>query len=468
MRRKKRKNIKAKVILIVISGALLLFALVKGVGMLLEQTVLIEREQVFLRLEPDTSAEVVTELVEGSQVKLLEERNGWLRLRSKNNQEGWLPEWLLNDDYLPNDQEIAAQLLIATPVYGERNELSQIIMTIEPGAYLLVDQEIEGWLTVMTPPQTADGQTEKEQVGYIPTRLVNLVPKGRAVTYIEEHKNKTLLAYDPEAIAKARLKVEPEVIIQFNDEPLLEEDDVYSNIVYRASPGESFAFVGDLGTDSKEDFYLVENAEGLRGYVDSERVAISTYSIGRLEKSPANELAQTTIMLDAGHGGVDTGALSWDGNREEKVATLELVLEVKNQLEAKGATVLLTRSGDDYVELVDRTKASNMNEVDLFVSLHFDDSENTEWSGTNTYYYHETDKRLAEAVNRELDSLELENFGMMFGNYHVLRENTRPSILLELGYMSNYSDVESIFDRDYQQAVATSITRGLENYLKAN
>ena len=468
MRKRKRKNFQAKVILIVITGALILFVLIKGVGVLLEQTLLIEREQVVLRLEPDTSAEAIEELWKGSQVRILEERNGWLRIRSKQDQEGWLPEWLLKDEFLANDQEVAAQLLITTPVYGERNESSQVLRMIEPGTYVLVDQEIEGWLTIRTGLETSDGQIEEEQVGYIPTRLVNLVSKGRAVTYIDEHQYQTLLAYDPEAIAQARLAVDPEVIIQFNDEPLMEADDVYSEIVYRASLGESFSFVGDLKTDLKEDFYLVENAEGQRGYVDSDRVSVSTYSIGRLEKSPANELAQTTIMLDPGHGGVDTGALSWDGSREEKVATFDLVVEIKKQLEAKGATVLMTRSGDDYFELVDRTKASNINEVDLFVSLHFDDSENADWSGTNTYYYHETDKPLAQAVNQELDSLELENFGMMCGNYHVLRENTRPSILLELGYMSNYYDVETIFDRGYQKDVASSITRGLENYLKAN
>ena len=233
-------------------------------------------------------------------------------------------------------------------------------------------------------------------------------------------------------------------------------------------PGEVFDFVGDFIEHQDDDFYLVENSGGQQAYVDSDRVAVSTFSAGRLEGPIVSQLSDATIMLDPGHGGVDTGALSWDGMAEEKVATMALSLEIKQQLEAKGATVLMTRETDEYMELFERVTASNESEVDVFISLHIDGSEDAYLSGTSTYYYHEADKNLAEIVNQTLDNQALENLGTVFGNYHVLRENTRPSLLLELGYMSNDYDAEVVFTQDYQQSIAEAVTNGLEAYFKTS
>lgn len=466
MFRKKRKQPQFKIVPIVIGVCVVLLALVLAVSYWPKQQVTIEREQVVLRNSPDTLAESIGELTSSTKVRLLEERNGWARVRTENQQEGWLPIWFLDNRTLINDQAIAAQLLIDTPVYGEREESGPLVTTIVAGSYLLVSQEAEGWLSVQLTSEelTDEDSTELETKGYIPTRLVNLVPEERALAHNEAYRFEKLRAYDPEAIAAARLEVEPEVTIQFANEPLYEEESTYSQVLYRAMPGEVFSLVGELAKHKDDDFYLIESSEGERGYVDSDRVAVNTFSVGRLEGPIISQLSKATIMLDPGHGGVDTGALSWDSMAEEKVATLELALEIKKQLEAKGATVLMTRDEDHYVELIERTEASNVNEVDLFISLHIDGSEDSYWSGTSTYYYHQTDKTLAEAVNQELDNQELENLGIMFGNYHVLRENTRPSILLELGYISNYYDVEVIFSHEYQKSIAKSITKGLENY----
>lgn len=463
-RRKKKPSQYTHTPLVV--GLCVLLVIVGAVVFWPKQQLKIEREAVVLRLTPDTLAKSVSELTRETQVSLLEERNGWLRVKTDNKLEGWLPRWLLNDPTLINDQAIAAQLLIETPVYSEKDESSQLVETLGAGDYQLVNQESEGWLKVSlsVASQSVEESTLEEVVGYIPTRLVNLVPEERALIHLEEDRLHKLRTYDPEAIAKARLEEEAEVRIQFANEPLYDEASGDSQVIHRAMAGDKFLLIGDFSKVEGNDFYLIENSEGKRGYVDSDRVAVSTFSVGRLEGPIVSQLSEATVMLDPGHGGVDTGALSWDGLAEEKVATLGLALEIKKHLEAKGATVLMTREGDQYVELVERTKASNVNEVDLFISLHIDGSEDSYWSGTSTYYYHETDKNLAEAVNQTLDNQALENLGMMFGNYHVLRENTRPSILLELGYISNDYDVDVIFSQEYQKSIAQAITKGLETY----
>lgn len=459
VKRKISKLFQPRVFVFVITICMMVLALLGIINLITGKTISVNRDQVIVRQAPDTTSEALVEIEAGTEVRMVEESDGWARVKVNKQIMGWIPKWLLNTSDLVNDQDIGAQLLIETSVYSEKNETSEVLTSLATGSYILVEEEAAGWLTVSI-------QMDEEQIsrtGYIPTRLVNLVTETVALTKINENKLADLSRYDADAIAWARAEDDAVVIVKQDNEPVLEGENYYDDVLFYAEAGDEFSLVGDLAAYANADYYLVE-AAGIRGYINSERVQVSTYSIGRLDLPVATELSEAVIMLDPGHGGVDTGALSWDGESEEKVATLEIALVIKEQLEAEGATVLLTREADDYLELAERTEASNVSEVDLFISLHFDSSEDSYWSGTTTYYYHDSDKLFAESVNQELDIQTLENSGVVFGNYHVLRENTRPAILLELGYMSNYYDVDLIFSEEYQTDIATAIKTGIENY----
>lgn len=459
VKRKISKLFQPRVFVFVITICMMVLALLGIINLITGKTISVNRDQVIVRQAPDTTSEALVEIEAGTEVRMVEESDGWARVKVNKQIMGWIPKWLLNTSDLVNDQDIGAQLLIETSVYSEKNETSEVLTSLATGSYILVEEEAAGWLTVSI-------QMDEEQIsrtGYIPTRLVNLVTETVALTKINENKLADLSRYDADAIAWARAEDDAVVIVKQDNEPVLEGENYYGDVLFYAEAGDEFSLVGDLAAYANADYYLVE-AAGIRGYINSERVQVSTYSIGRLDLPVATELSEAVIMLDPGHGGVDTGALSWDGESEEKVATLEIALVIKEQLEAEGATVLLTREADDYLELAERTEASNVSEVDLFISLHFDSSEDSYWSGTTTYYYHDSDKLFAESVNQELDIQTLENSGVVFGNYHVLRENTRPAILLELGYMSNYYDVDLIFSEEYQTDIATAIKTGIENY----
>ena len=169
-------------------------------------------------------------------------------------------------------------------------------------------------------------------------------------------------------------------------------------------------------------------------------------------------------MIDAGHGGSDPGAISFDSATYEKEVTLMTAQNLQAKLEDLGATVLMTRSDDSFFDLDERTDVSNQQEVDAFISLHFDSSLDPNWHGTTTYFFHESDYDLANAVNNELEQLELPNNNVIFGNYYVLRENNRPSMLLELGYMSNSEDLDFIRSEEYIDDLSDAITIGLVNY----
>lgn len=182
----------------------------------------------------------------------------------------------------------------------------------------------------------------------------------------------------------------------------------------------------------------------------------------------ATSIAEATIVLDPGHGGADPGAESTDGKLFEKNMTLSTVKIVKEQLEKLGANVVLTRSSDTFISLSSIAEISNNAKADAFISFHFDSSENAnEASGTTTYYYNDTNKNLAADVNKYLAAnLPLQNRGYEFADYQVLRENKRPALLLELGYMNNDSDIASIKTKAYQKKIATAVVAGLKDYFK--
>lgn len=425
--------------------------------LLSNNALIIERDNVIVRTEPATNSQALLQLESNTEVNILTNRNGWYKVRVDGRTEGWIPQWLLESTSLESDQNMAAQILINTPIYSSQDETTEQIITVETGTYLFVQNEANGWVLV----------SFENQYGYIPTRLVNLVP---AESVIDEEDAldvvETQPVYNRDELEKQRAQAEKAVVIRSNEEPLLTEAAVDSEIIYYALYNQMFTLIETIEDANGNEFYLVEDDDGIRGYLDSIRVSVSSYSLGHVEWPIANSLAQATIMLDPGHGGEDSGATNANSTAYEKSATFDTAMALKAQLEAEGATVMLTRPIDVFVDLEERAEASNLNQVDAFISLHYDGSEDPTWSGTTTYYYHEADESLAQAINQSITPLPLENVGVMFGNYHVLRENTRPSILLELGYMSNQNDLQYIFSENYHELVASAITDGLLNYFE--
>ncbi|MCF7523700.1 N-acetylmuramoyl-L-alanine amidase [Levilactobacillus brevis] len=149
-------------------------------------------------------------------------------------------------------------------------------------------------------------------------------------------------------------------------------------------------------------------------------------------------LSEATIVLDPGHGGSDSGALSIDQKHDEKVYTLALAKKVAQRLRARGAHVIMTRDTDKTVSLADRPALANTNQASAFISFHFDSAPaDNLGSGTTTYYYHrQTSYALAKAINQGMSDLPLTNRGVKFGNFEVIRDNSRPSLLIEMGYIN--------------------------------
>lgn len=208
---------------------------------------------------------------------------------------------------------------------------------------------------------------------------------------------------------------------------------------------------GELATllSTTANAYKITTNDGETGYLS----LTDGSSLTRSTQELPSDLSEAVIVLDPGHGGDDTGALSTDGHTEEKTVTLA------------GATVYLTHETDDYISLDDICSFSEEKAADLFISLHADSTESpNEATGTTTYYYYNRDQRLAETVSDELADLPITSRGTATGNYQVLRENLQPSLLIEMGYMNNDEDLATLATVNYQQQLAQSITQALLTY----
>jgi N-acetylmuramoyl-L-alanine amidase len=166
-----------------------------------------------------------------------------------------------------------------------------------------------------------------------------------------------------------------------------------------------------------------------------------------------------TVVIDAGHGGHDSGTTSRAGGAE-KNATLEVAQRLDEKLRADGFHTVLTRTGDYFVPLDTRAAISNSQNNAIFVSVHFNDSPKRGVRGIETYYNSAYALPLAEKIQQSLALLS-ESRGFHHANFRVLRKNRFPAVLVECGFLSNRSEAGRCASSGYQDAVAARIADGV-------
>jgi N-acetylmuramoyl-L-alanine amidase len=173
-----------------------------------------------------------------------------------------------------------------------------------------------------------------------------------------------------------------------------------------------------------------------------------------------------TIVLDAGHGGHDSGAVSATG-RFEKDFNLSMVNKIKKLLEQEPQIqVLTTRSDDTFLELDERVEFANSRKADLFVSVH-GNYYTSKLSGSETYYYREESKPLADLVHSYVvQATGFPDRGVRKEKFRVVTTTAMPAVLLEIGYLSNPGDEVQMYSEPFQDRVARAIVAALKDYLK--
>ncbi|MAH83798.1 MAG: hypothetical protein CBB68_05480 [Rhodospirillaceae bacterium TMED8] len=260
----------------------------------------------------------------------------------------------------------------------------------------------------------------------------------------------------------------------------------------------------------------LESKFQLPGQSHKKKQARATLTPPRFQPAPRKPAlrqlgAKYTVMLDPGHGGVDPGTIGVSGLYEKHV-TLAMAKAVKLELDKSGRyKVILTRSRDIFIRLRDRINRARETKTDLFISLHADSIKNREISGPSVYTLSEraSDKEAGQLAEREnkadlIAGIDLTNenadvtgilidlaqretmnqsarfAGLLvgqlkrrttvlrnthrFAGFAVLKAPDVPSVLLELGFLSNPSDERALRDKRYRRKLAVAVASAVNNY----
>lgn len=186
-----------------------------------------------------------------------------------------------------------------------------------------------------------------------------------------------------------------------------------------------------------------------------------------------------TIVLDAGHGSVDAGAIS--PQIIEKELNLILTKKLEKELTSRGATVYLTREDDTDLstttvnrkrsDLYNRAQYINKISLDMYISIHLNSTSNTTWRGLQIFYTNKNkeNKLIAETITNHLkENLENVREIKQDNTYYMYKHIKSPGILVEAGFISNPNDNYLLRDENYQNKLITQIAIAIEKYYQNN
>ncbi len=214
---------------------------------------------------------------------------------------------------------------------------------------------------------------------------------------------------------------------------------------------------------SEKEWLSVKVPGGEKGWVHGDYVVMLDTDV------TDDVLKGKTIAIDPGHGGADPGAIGFSGLKEKEV-TLATALELVRLLEAAGAEVVLTRTGDQTVSNLRRVNLANNSGADLFISIHANSYSKNESNGTETFYYpnrnNSSDSRfLAGLLQKELvDVLRLRDRGVKTNSFYVIKNTEMPAALVELAFLSNPEEEALLKDEKVLRSAAAALYRGIEEY----
>jgi len=169
----------------------------------------------------------------------------------------------------------------------------------------------------------------------------------------------------------------------------------------------------------------------------------------------------TTVVVDAGHGGKDTGAYRRSGP-PEKMATLDVADRLDRKLRESQLKTVMTRSSDVFIPLDERVAIENSQKNAIFVSIHFNDSRRRGIHGFETYYHSGDSFDLAYRIQSKLMTIpHSANRGVHTANFRVLRLAYYPAVLVECGFLSNRSEGNEARDWEYRELLADRIAEAI-------
>lgn len=204
------------------------------------------------------------------------------------------------------------------------------------------------------------------------------------------------------------------------------------------------------------------------GYIHNDYLKVYTGTNSGSSNLPSSKplYSKVKVVVDAGHGGKDSGAVGH--GRKEKDIVLSISQKVNSKLKSLGFQTIMTRSNDTYISLSERYSIANRNNADIFVSIHANSSTSTSASGIETLY--KNYKTLADNIQAGmLNETNGKSRGLKYRTDLAVLNGTRmPSALVEVGFISNSSESSQIGSDSYQEKLATGIVKGIAKYTDNN
>lgn len=171
------------------------------------------------------------------------------------------------------------------------------------------------------------------------------------------------------------------------------------------------------------------------------------------------------ICVDPGHGGSDPGAVGPSGAKEKDI-NLDIALRLKSLFDERGVLCMLTRDKDEDVELEPRCRIANNGAAEVFVSIHCNAAASRDAYGTEVYCFPGSTKgyQLAKCISNELLPIVPVMRGIKEAEFYVLKNTIMPAVLVEVGFISNYTEEKALQSEGYRQLLAEAVGKGVYAY----
>lgn len=186
-------------------------------------------------------------------------------------------------------------------------------------------------------------------------------------------------------------------------------------------------------------------------------------------KRPPQKLkvSNLVVLLDAGHGGTNTGAKGASGILE-KDYTLLMTKEIEKYFKRKNIAVYMTRQQDTSIDMPQRILYAQQVNPDLLISIHLNSSSNKNVKGVSTYYRHIGFKPVSTYILDRMLDLELNNFGNIGGfNFSLNGPTDFNNCLLEVAFLSNAEDEQMILDTRFHKKLSKQVYKGVKDWIKS-
>lgn len=188
-----------------------------------------------------------------------------------------------------------------------------------------------------------------------------------------------------------------------------------------------------------------------------------------------------TIVVDAGHGNPDGGAVSKSGVAEAEI-NLEIALKLRDELEDLGYSVIMTRESENNIadvekqtpiramkvsDINNRIQIANESQADMLVSIHMNNFENSKYYGWQTFYQKNSEyseqiaKNIQEGISNQIERVN-DREALPIGNIKLMDKSKIPSVIVECGFLSNEEDLRLLLTEEYQMQIVNGIVEGIE------